>query len=438
MHRRSVEFFGLYLKDVHEAARRSPTLDGYHYWLMTDLPGGVEGDPSSLGLLNPFYEPSKFPDPTPFLRFNRETVLLMNADPDAPLVNQVELDGVTRPSPNRNAQHRVIGADEKKPVSLGISHFGAGPIRGGSLTWEVRDGTRVVDHGVLNGLDVEVGQVLELGRLTVRAGQAERPAKLVLSARLESQACRQENQWEFWAFPARQEGFPDGVADLTGVPAVGARYGAAATLEPGRTRVAVTDKIDAALLEYVAGGGAAVVLTEAGALRRPVPIPFWPQTLRSVGTVVEDGPAVAGFPSDGYCGYQFLRLYGDGGSVDALDLTTPGAPERERFVPAVWGLRTGDDPASNLAWNDPKFRVKLFRCGLVAEARMGSGRLIVCSLRVLEGVRRDLPEAGYLLDCLVDHAAANVPAAGGQLPEPDAVATPPLTPDEARTVFEVR
>ena len=77
--KRSIDSFLLYLKDVYEAARKSPTLDGYNYWLMTDLPGGVEGDPSCLGLLNMFYEPEKFPDPKPFVQFNRETVILISA-----------------------------------------------------------------------------------------------------------------------------------------------------------------------------------------------------------------------------------------------------------------------------------------------------------------------------------------------------------------------
>ena len=59
---KSLDFFSRYLKHAYEEARKSPTLDGYNYWLMTDLPGGVEGDPSSLGLLNMFYEPEKFPN----------------------------------------------------------------------------------------------------------------------------------------------------------------------------------------------------------------------------------------------------------------------------------------------------------------------------------------------------------------------------------------
>ena len=83
---------------------------------MTDLPGGVEGDPSCLGLLNMFYEPEKFPDPKPFLHFNRETVILISA----------------------LAGDRILGAGESKPITLSVSHYGALPVKDGKLTWKVR------------------------------------------------------------------------------------------------------------------------------------------------------------------------------------------------------------------------------------------------------------------------------------------------------------
>jgi len=60
----------------------------------------------------------------------------------------------------------------------------------------------------------------------------------------------------------------------------------------------------------------------------------------------------------------------------------------------------------------------VFRTGQRKNARM--------AFRVLEGIRRGLPEAGHLLDCLIDHALS-----GRTTTE-----LPPLTVDEARAILQ--
>ena len=52
------------------------------------------------------------------------------------------------------------------------------------------------------------------------------------------------------------------------------------------------------------------------------------------------------------------------------------------------------------------------RIGLRRDAQRvstGAGRVLVCNLWALDGIRRGYPEAGYLLDCLVTYAAAEAP-----------------------------
>ena len=122
--------------------------------------------------------------------------------------------------------------------------------------------------------------------------------------------------------------------------------------------------------------------------------------------------------------YQFLRLFG--ASVDALDLTTKDSLERNRFSPVIWGLQADFDSTSEFQWPDPRARTKLNRCGLICEGRIGRGKILTCSLRVLAGIRSGLPEAGYLLDCLVDYALADTFAPKSE----------PLTADEAKRVFK--
>ena len=131
-HRRRIESYGLlprypelrqlsiaryreYVKSVYERARQMPRLDGYAWWVVSDIPGGVETDVTDYGILDMLYQPEKFPDPAWFRQFNRESVLLIDADTD----------------------QRVLAAGEKKDVRISLSHFGTAPVENGELAWKI-------------------------------------------------------------------------------------------------------------------------------------------------------------------------------------------------------------------------------------------------------------------------------------------------------------
>ncbi|MCX7428873.1 MAG: hypothetical protein NTW96_25010 [Planctomycetia bacterium] len=78
-------------------------------------------------------------------------------------------------------------------------------------------------------------------------------------------------------------------------------------------------------------------------------------------------------------------------------------------------------------WYQPRNRWKLYRHGILCEGRVGGGRVLVCCLRVLDGVRDKTPEAGCFLDLLVDYALSD------RMPPVSAS----MTPEEARAVFAV-
>lgn len=402
--KKSVEFFYLYLKDIWESNRKSPTLAGYNYWLLTDLPGGVEGDPPNLGMLNMFYEADKFLAPERFLQFNGASVLLINATRD----------------------NRIFKAGESKPVTVSLSHYGAKPVENGRLVWKLKRGAALVDTGVIEGVQVDCGQVKEIGQVSLNPDKPVEAAKLTLDVRLESADCRVKNEWDFWVFPARKRNVAtSGVVDLTGVSALRERYAAAQILASGTTNgVVVTDMLNTQVVEYVAAGGAAVLLTEADMLQRPLPIAYLPDSLRSVGFIMEPGFVSDHFPNDGFCSDQFFRLFN--GSVCALDLTKKGSLERDSFNPVVWGMKADFDPESPAPWPDPRNRTKLYRCGLVSEGRIGKGKVVVCSFGVLDGMTKGYPEAGYLLDCLVDYARSAACNPGGS----------PLALDHLTQVFK--
>ncbi len=405
VYQRSVDHYYLYLKQMFEAARSSPTMDGFGLWLMTDTPAGPEGDANFLGIFNLLYEPAKFPDPAAFLPFNRETVLLLDAGPE----------------------QRVLAAGEPKKVTLSISHYGIRPIENGKLFWEVREQGQILQRGVQESIQVRPGEVKPLGVATLGPCEAASGRTVRLHARLESPTCRQENQWDLWVMPrSRRDLLGKPLVNLTGVKEIDQRYAISAAPASPLPRVVLANRLTPEVEGHLTQGRTVLLLAEEGTLARARRFTFWAPWIRSTGTYIEDHPAVAGFPHRGFCSYQFYRLFGD--AVEALDITDRGSLEREKLAPVVWGMSGDYDPALKSDWSEPRNRWKLYRVGMICEGRVGNGRLVVCSFRVLDGLRHRLPEAGHLLDCLVEYALSD------RMPP----AVPAMTPEEARRVFAAR
>ncbi|MFV1968349.1 MAG: hypothetical protein ACC628_23230, partial [Pirellulaceae bacterium] len=192
-----------------------------------------------------------------------------------------------------------------------------------------------------------------------------------------------------------------------------------------RERVVLARRLGRDLVQRLIAGQPVVLLADQDALTRPAKLTFWPQWIRGTGTFVENHPALTGFPHDGFCAYQFIRLFGR--DVKTLNLSERGSVEREKLAPVVWGLSQDNDPDMDTQWHSSGNRWKIYRHGLICEGRVGEGRLLVCCLDVLGGIQQRHPEASYLLDCLINYARS--PQA--------APTTPTMTVQDLRQVFVV-
>jgi hypothetical protein len=401
---RSIDLFCLYLKQVYEGARHSPTMDGYGYWLIADWIGANEGDACFAGIFSSLYEPEKFPEPGPILQFNSPTVVLADA-------------GVDR---------RVLAAGESRPVAIKVSHYGAQPITGGRLSWKACDANQVLQKGTLDSIELGCGAVQPVGMITLGPFRPDAARRIRLHVRLESKAAVQENHWDFWVFPSGRPGLQGRpIVNRTGQKLLDQRYAIDPKRPSDQTRLVLANRLTQEGLDDLARGRTVLLLAEQGALARPRPFSFWAEWIRSTGTFLEDHPALAHFPHDGFCAYQFYRLFG--GRLETLNLTEKGSPEREKLTPIAWGLNQDYNPKTGLGWNHPDHRWKVYRDGILCEGRIGPGRILVCCLKVLGGLKSQQPEAGYLLDCLVEYALSDQPA--GTLPS--------MTPDEARQMFKL-
>ena len=400
---RSIDLFYLYLKQLFESARHSPTMDGFAYWLIADWIGANEGDACFAGILSSLYEPEKFPEPGPILQFNSPTVILADA-------------GVDR---------RVLAAGERRSVTLTVSHYGAQPITGGRLSWKVCDADQVLQQGTLDSVELNCGAVQPIGTIILGPWQPDVGRRIRLYVQLESKATVQKNHWDFWVFPDGRPGLKNQpILNRTGRESLDRRYAVDPKRPSERARLVLADRLTSEVLDDLDRGRTVLLLAEQGALARPRPFSFWAEYIRSTGTFLEDHPALAQLPHEGFCAYQFYRLFG--GHLETLNLTEKGTPERDKLTPIAWGLNQDYDPTTGLKWNHPQHRWKVYRYGILCEGRIGSGRIIVCCLRVLRGLADKQPEAGYLLDCLVEYSVSDRSVENSMS----------MTVDEARQVFK--
>jgi len=373
------------------------------------------------------YQPEKFAHPESFLPFNSASVLLIDADLD----------------------QRVLAAGERKEIGVSVSHYGAEPISDGRLSWQLTQDGKPLRQGEISGVTAPIGQITKIGSIELEPLQVDSARQLVLETKLQSKAGTQSNSWKFWVFPAQKRSFAgDRIANLTGVAQLDERYSTAGKTELGQAKLVLADKMTPALLDFIVKGGRAILMErneELSARSRPemmrVPqitlakngssilneslgLPFWPRWIRCNGNFVENHPALRDFPHADFPDYQMARMFGD--SVNAVDFSNADSIARRKIRPLVWGLNLDD--ATTPVPNFP-LPQEFFYGGMITEARLGEGKVIICSLWALDGIKRGYPEAGYLLDGLVDYALSDKPASSD---------LPALTDDEARHLFKMQ
>lgn len=306
-------------KEEIEAQLRTPGLGGFQLLGLQDFPG--QGT-APVGVLDAFWESKPYATAAEFRRFCGPTVVLARLP------------------------QRVFAADETLVAALEVAHFGAEPLAGAVAWWRLEaDNGEVLARGELAAHDVPVGAGNALGEVRVPLdAPAARRVRLV--AGLAGTAV--ENDWDLWVYPA-----------------------AGPVPPPAGVHVARTLDAEA---EAVLQAGGRVVLTGGvgcarGDARGRVELGFTPifwntactqrQAPHTLGLVCDPAhPALAGFPTEAHTNWQWWHLLA---RADALILDgLPGA-----LRPLVGVI---DD------WYTSR------RLGLVFEARVGRGRLLVCSI----------------------------------------------------------
>lgn len=336
-----------------ESARLDTTCDGYIYWTMVDV--DVYSD---QGLLDQFWHVKKT-TPEFLYQCNSPTTVLA-AHQQAPI------------GPNQ----RILAEGDKLEVDWWLSQFDEAPLKQATLTWRVETDGRVLGSGRIEGIDAEIGDVKQVGKMSLAIRDIEKPVKAHLICGIEGM--RVENSWDIWLFPRLhpQKEAGKGLAASENVyNALKSRYpGLAQVGKPDAksAEVLIVDRMDGAVVLDALAGGKSVVLV---ALHGPKPgvRPGWWGTSNQSGTAIADDPAFGDFPHDGYLNHLFFRLVKN--TVKCRDKEYRGVE---------------------------KLMVNRGKQGYLAhvfQANAGRGKLLACGLDVLS----DNVEAAYLLDQFINY-----------------------------------
>jgi hypothetical protein len=253
--------------------------------------------------------------------------------------------------------------EETFKATISLSHYGPHDLAEPSLLWSIADGDELLAKGRVTPGAVATGGVPQLGSLEYSFASVRPPRKLTVSLELEGTVYR--NRYDLWVYP----------------PAVGAES----------EFIHVARAFDEEARSVLEDGGKVLLLPELDSIKQCVGGAFqtsfwcWPMFRRvaiNAGLEVAPGtmgilcdpehPLFADFPTEYHSNWQWWRLAKAGRPV-ILD-STPVT-----FRPLV---QVPDNFARN------------HKLGLIFEARVGNGQLLVCSVD-LPGLA-DYPEARQL------------------------------------------
>ena len=335
-----------YKEDI-ESALRTPGMGGFELLDLHDFPG--QGT-ALVGVLDAFWEEKGYVTPAEYRRFCNPTV------------------------PLARLARRVFTTDESLAAAVEVAHFGPAPLAPTVTTWQlIADDGRVVAHGRLGPQTIPVDNATVLGSVSVSLRQIPAPARYRFVVALAGTPF--ENDWHVWVYPPK-----------TATP-------------PDPANVLVTGELDAAALAALAAGGNVLLAVPPARVRNPPPAQvalgfssiFWNtawtrgQPPTTLGLLCDPRhPALADFPTDFHSNWQWWYLVSR-----ATPLRLDGLPAATQPI-----VQVIDD------WFTAR------KLGLVFEARVGRGRLVVCSIDLTDAAG-DNPVARQLRTSLLRYMAGN-------------------------------
>jgi inosine-uridine nucleoside N-ribohydrolase len=330
----------LLYKEEIEAALRTPGFGGFQLLDLHDFPG--QGT-ALVGVLDPFWESKGYVTAAEYNRFCAETV---------PLTRMEKLTWT---------------ANETFKARVEVAHYGPVSYRQKKVTWTFADSEKRISlSGTIPPKDIPTGGVTEVGLIEMPLRNLRGPAQFKLTLTLEGTSF--ENDWDIWVYPAQVDTTP---------PA----------------QVLVAESLDDAALARLEAGGKVLLLPPANRVKSNVPAGFssifwntaWTrkQAPHTLGILCDPKHgALKEFPTQYHSNWQWWELISAGKSM-ILDELPPAV------LPVVQVI---DDWVTNR------------RLGLVFEAQVASGKLLVCSMDLVNDLE-NRPVARQMMHSLQQYMA---------------------------------
>jgi hypothetical protein len=323
-YRNSGKLCGLCYREDIEMYLRTPDIAGFHLLSLADT--HVSGT-SLTGVLNLFLENKGFIEPSEWKRFCDSRVVLLRTD------RFTYADGET-----------LFG-------TLQLANYGEGAVLGAIPYWILLQDGRVIAQECLGAVDIPQGGLYTIGKVTIPLRSKE-PIALTIEVGIKGGP---SNEYLLWIYP--------------NVP-----------LPALRDNIEVTDNWKSAVAALMKGANVLFFpgdLPGDKAVNGEFATNFWSYTMfqriaMTRGTAVPSGtmgiscdpthPALRYFPNKGYSEWQWFPIVTNG-TAAVLDKLG------QSLDPIVWII---DNP------------MRGSRLGLIFEARVSSGKLLVCMSHLCE------------------------------------------------------
>ncbi len=313
-------------KEDIESALRTPGFGGFHLLDLHDFPG--QGT-ALVGVLDAFWEEKGYVSAKAYRRFCNTTVPLARMD------------------------KRYWTVSETFTADLEVAHFGPAPLKGVETVWRLVDeGGQPIAAGTLPVRTIPIGNGIPLGSVRADLSESTVAQKIMLVVGLKGTPF--ENDWDIWVFPDRLDtDVPEGVLLTT-------RWG-----DAERGRLSVGGKVlftpPAATVNTQATIGFSSIFWNTAWTRGQPP--------HTLGILCDPNhPVFDSFPTESHSNWQWWELI-HGSAAMVLD----GLPPKLR--PIVQPIDT---------WFENR------RLGLLFEARVLGGKLVVCSMDLTGDLDRRL------------------------------------------------
>lgn len=351
-----------YKEDI-ESALRTPGMGGFELLDLHDFPG--QGT-ALVGVLDPFWEEKGYVTPSEYSRFCNSTV------------------------PLARLAKRVFTAEDRLEAELEVAHFGPAPLEKAELTWKlVGDDGKAVADGAQPAQTIPVGN--GGGRTSVSMPLGGLPAPARYHFVVGVKGTKFENDWDIWVYPPKAD--PQPPANMKVVESL--TYDALATLNAGgKVLLLIPPKLVKNTAKDKIALGFSSIFWNTAWTRRQAPT--------TLGILCDPKhPALADFPTDYHSNWQWWYLVTRAGAMILDELPRELRPT----------VQVIDD------W------VTAHKLGLVFEAKLGQGKLLVCSIDLQSGLDAN-PVARQMRASLLRYMA-------GEQFQPSV----PLTADQIRSLI---